>query len=175
MKPRALALLLLASVSIVAVTRQLETGARAMAASDQALGVGDVRTAIADARTAAEAVLPGSPYPRRGIERLAQLGKDAEARGDMAVAAAAWGAMRAAVLETRSLGGAHDAWLGEADHGLARANTTPPTGEAPAPVTPVPADGPTERTGPSSLELLVLGALPFALYAAASRFLRARR
>jgi hypothetical protein len=172
-KPRALALLLLASISIVGIARQLETGARAMAASDEALGLGDVRSAIADARTAAEAVLPGSPYPRRGIERLAQLGKDAEARGDGAVAAAAWGAMRAAVLETRSLGGGHDAWLGEADLGLARATALGTSADAPATSSAPPT--PTDRTGPSSFELLVLGAIPFALYAAASRFLRARR
>jgi hypothetical protein len=166
-KPRALAALALASVLSIGIVRQVTIGARAMQASDQAADAGDARGAIDGARSAAEALLPGSPYPRRGLERLAQIGRDAEARGDDAIAAAAWRAMRAAVTETRALGGANGAWLAEANAGIARVaakdSPPPPLGDM------LDAD-----LGPSPLELLLLGAIPFALYAAATRFLRAR-
>jgi hypothetical protein len=163
-KAGVLAALALASVLSVGLVRQVTTGARAMQASDEAQSAGDARGAIDGARAAAEALLPGSPYPRRGMERLAQIGRDAEARGDDALAAVAWRAMRTAAEETRSLGGG-DAWLTEANAGLARVAAK----ETPAP----PLEGAlATRIGPSPVELLLFAAIPFALYAAVSRFLR---
>ena len=168
MKPRVLAAVLLASVLSVGIARQVTTGARAMQASDEAAHAGDVRAAIDAARAAAEAELPGSPYPRRGMERLAQIGRDAEGRGDLALAAVAWRAMRTAAEETRALGDGNETWLLEATAGLARIaakdTSTPAT---PGDVGP--------SLGPSPVELLFFAAIPFALYAAASWFLRPGR
>ncbi len=171
MRARALAALTVASVLTVGVARQITTGARGMQASDEAVHDGNVRQAISGARAAAEALLPGSPYPRRGMERLAQIARDAETRGDEATAASAWRAMRAAALETRASWSNNGAWLPEANAGLTRAAAM----DAPAPAPPPSGAALEAEPGPSSLELLAFGALPFALYAAATRFLRGAR
>ncbi len=175
MRARALAGLALASVLAVGVTRQVTTGARAMQTSDEALAVGDRMGAVLGARVAAEALLPGSPYPRRGMERLAHLARDAEARGDLALAGAAYRAMRAAVAETRAAVGDHAAWREEARAGLARvgakedADGADPSARLPPPT--LAASDP----GPSPAELLLVAALPFALYAGGARLLRRAR
>ncbi len=174
MKPRVLAALAVASVLSVGIARQVTTGARAMRASDEALNVGDARGAIDGARAAAEALLPGSPYPRRGMERLAQVGRDAEARGDDPLAASAWRAMRTAAEETRALGGGNGEWLAEATAALsrlaARESQDNPRAHASAG-----GYSPAAEVGPSPVELLLFGTLPFALYAVAARFLRPGR
>lgn len=158
----------IAAVLVVGASRQVIVGERAMRQADVARRSGDVRSQIAYARAAAEALLPGSPYPRRGFERLAQIARDAEARGDGPIATSAWRAVRAAALETRALGTGTDGWLADANDGLVRLAAK----ETPAPSIEADLAAP---IGPTSWELLLLAAIPFALYAATSRFLRARK
>jgi hypothetical protein len=114
--------LIVALFIAVASIREVREGARAMEESDTALAAGDLPRAIASARAAAEARVPGSPYPPRAYERLGSLARDAEARGDERVAVLAWAAMRAAALETSGLGtgDATDRWRAAASEGIAR-------------------------------------------------------
>ena len=114
--------LLVALLVAVATVRQVREGARAMEESDAALAAGDLPRAVAGARAAAEARVPGSPYPPRAYDRLAALARDAEARGDERVAILAWAAMRAAALETSGLGtgDATERWRAAASEGIAR-------------------------------------------------------
>ncbi|WP_394827474.1 hypothetical protein [Pendulispora albinea] len=94
-------LLAMAIVFAVAIARQFGIGARSMVASDAALARGDIPAAIDEARAAAEARAPGSPYPARGYERLVAMAQKAEQEGHWSEAARAWRAVRAAALSTR--------------------------------------------------------------------------
>ncbi|HEY5241226.1 MAG TPA: hypothetical protein VIJ22_07170, partial [Polyangiaceae bacterium] len=71
-------------------------------------------------RAAAEALVPGSPWPARGWSRLEAIGHDAEARGDDATAMLAYGAMRSAALATRAPGAGSDRWRSKAEDALVR-------------------------------------------------------
>lgn len=75
-------------------------GRRALLDADTALARGDTFDAIMAARTAAEARCPACSAPEEGFARLERIARDAEGRGDDAVAFAAWGAVRAALLAT---------------------------------------------------------------------------
>ena len=66
----------------VATAKELSVGAQAVIDSDAAAAHGDVATATARARDAAEAVAPGSPYPREGYTRLEAIARAAETRRD---------------------------------------------------------------------------------------------
>jgi hypothetical protein len=77
-------------------------GAAAVAECDQALGAGDIVTAVGRAREAAMAVAPGSPYPEQGYTRLVGIAEGAEARGDLDQATLAWRAVWTAIRATRS-------------------------------------------------------------------------
>jgi hypothetical protein len=114
------AILVVFGVLATFTVREISMGARAIDDADAALARGDTRGAIAAARAAAEAVVPGSPYPARGYERLEGLARDAEGRGDDATALAAWQAMHAAALATEGPGVRTAAWRTEADEGIAR-------------------------------------------------------
>jgi hypothetical protein len=105
---------------VVLALRQTSIGQRAVAAADAASEKSDWREAVAQARTAAEAVAPGSPWSARGFRRLEAIGHDAEARGDDPTALLAYGAMRTAALEARAPGTGGDAWRQTAEDGLAR-------------------------------------------------------
>jgi hypothetical protein len=96
--------------------RLVTLGERAMAASDEALANGDAIAAIDQAKLAAEAALPGSPWSERGYARLETIASDARARNDEATAGRAWRAMRSAATATRVLGG------GEVERRRAQAN-----------------------------------------------------
>jgi hypothetical protein len=161
---------LLVALAVVAA-RQVVLGDRAMARSDEALERGDARAAIAGAREAAEALVPGSPFPARGHARLVQIARDAEARGDDATAAMAWRAARAAAMETRALGASNDARLAEANAGILRAaiHGAPPQGGALAG-----ADDLTAAHGPASWEILLVACAVVTLYAVWERFLAPR-
>lgn len=116
----ALGVLVLGGVLATATVREIGEGSRAIAESDAAIERGDTARAITQARAAAQAVVPGSPYPARGYERLETLARDAEARGDDATANTAWQAMRAAALSTRGLAVKTEGWLALASESLAR-------------------------------------------------------
>jgi len=166
---RRLVALALASVVVVGAGRQLARGERAIAMCDVAIARGDAREAIAQARRAAEAVLPGSPYPGRGYERLEQIARDAEARADAPTAAAAWRAVRAAAMETRAFGSGSGARIAEANAGLVRAASrdTPPVPSLPEALA--------REDGPTTWEILLLAICAISLYAAGARFLRRNR
>jgi hypothetical protein len=105
----------------VATAMELSVGSQAVVDSDQAATRGDLATATARARDAAEAVAPGSPYPREGYTRLEAIARAAEGRQDERAAVAAWGAMRAAATATSAPFVSGDAWRAMADEGLIRA------------------------------------------------------
>jgi len=115
-----IAALTVASVVSIAAARELAIGHDAVGASDAAAAKADWPEAIAQARAAAEAFVPGSPWPDRGLRRLAAIGHDAEARGDDLIALLAYGAMRTAALETRAVGSPQTLWRRTAEEGLAR-------------------------------------------------------
>jgi hypothetical protein len=89
------ALLTVATVRLVLEGRQhLEEGERRSTAGDN-LG------AVVELEEAARAYVPGSPYPRRALDRLGMLAKASEMRGDTRRAATTWEAVRRAILATR--------------------------------------------------------------------------
>jgi hypothetical protein len=136
------ALGLLALLVAVATVRQISAGARAVIDSDAAAARGDLAAATARARDAAEAAVPGSPYPREGYARLEAIARAAEAKRDERGAVAAWGAMRAAATATSAPLLGTGAWRALADEGLVRAGSAAPEawrGEEGA--TPPPASG----------------------------------
>jgi hypothetical protein len=124
-RPSALRVTLLCSAGLaivvgVGTTRALASGARALAACDEAEARGDLVTAIARARDAAEAAAPGSPYPQGGYARLEAIARAAEARSDERFATAAWAAMREAATATSSPLASTGAWRALADEGVVR-------------------------------------------------------
>jgi hypothetical protein len=116
------ALVALSMVAVVGVStaRELAIGQSEVAAADAAAARSDWGETVAHARAAAEALVPGSPWPARGWARLEAVGHDAEARGDDATAMLAYGAMRAAALATRAPGAGSERWQARAQEGLAR-------------------------------------------------------
>ena len=123
MKGRAaplLALLVTGLVVAVAAVREGSLAQREATAADAASAKSDWFDAIGHARAAAEALVPGSPWPERGFRRLEAIGHDAEARGDLETALLAYGAMRTASLATRSLVSLNEGWRTRAESGLAR-------------------------------------------------------
>jgi len=62
---------------------------------------GDRSLALLELEEAARAYVPGSPYPRRAIERIGIIAKGHEMRGDTSSARAAWESIRRSVLSTR--------------------------------------------------------------------------
>jgi len=115
---------ILATVTIV----QVRAGARALERSDDALARADRPGAIAAARDAAQALVPGSPYPTLGYRRIEAIARDAEIHGDDAVASSAWQAMRAAALSTRALTVSTSDWVDEANAGIARVGSRAASG-----------------------------------------------
>ncbi len=113
-------IVLVAGVLGTTTIMQLRAGSRAITESDAALARADKPAAIAAALTAAEAVVPGSPYPTWGYRRLETIARDAEIHGDDETSTGAWRAMRAAALSTRGVGVATGGWLAMANDGIAR-------------------------------------------------------
>jgi hypothetical protein len=116
----ALVALLVATVVGIVTAREWAIGRDAVLAADAAAAKSDWPEAITQARAAAEALAPGSPWPLRGWRRLEAVGHDAEARGDDPTALAAYSAMRTAAMETRAPGSGSDDWRSKAEQSLAR-------------------------------------------------------
>jgi hypothetical protein len=115
---------ILATATIV----QVRAGARAIERSDAALSRADRPGAIAAARDAAQALVPGSPYPTLGYRRIEAIARDAEIHGDDTTAISAWRAMRAAALSTRAITVSTGDWLDEANSGIARVGSLAASG-----------------------------------------------
>jgi hypothetical protein len=122
-RPRAA--LLTAALAIVLVLgvaagREASIGMSAVEAADAAASKSDWPEAIAHAREAAEALVPGAPWRERGFRRLEAIGRDALARGDDRMALLAYGAMRTAAIETIAPGSGSEQWKASGEDGLAR-------------------------------------------------------
>jgi hypothetical protein len=103
----------------VAGATEWSIGASAMKETDALLARGRTRQAIVAARRAAEAEVPGSPYPQLGYARLEALATAAEAEGKPEDAAFAWRAVREAAGATRP-GCVGRGEVARADEGLRR-------------------------------------------------------
>lgn len=126
----ALSALVFAAIVAVVTVRQVAIGRAEVSLCDAAMQKSDWPEAIGHARAAAEAFVPGSPWPEQGWLRLEAIGHDAEARGDDETALVAYGAMRAASLATRGAGSGWARRRTQAEEALARvaASSRDPTG-----------------------------------------------
>jgi hypothetical protein len=119
-------MLLVIVVSLGTMTyRAVRDGRRELEASDGAFHRGDLATAVLHARRAATAYAPGAPHTRAAVERLRAVAVGSEAAGDRENARLAWGALRAAALETRHVVTPYAAELGEANERLERLAAAP--------------------------------------------------
>ena len=105
--------------------RVVRDGEAALAESDAAFHKGDLANAVIHARRAAIAYAPGAPHTRAALARLRAVAVGSEGVGDVGSARLAWGAIRAAALETRSLTQPYAAERAEADRALARLASLP--------------------------------------------------
>jgi hypothetical protein len=100
--------------------RTMSRGEDEMRASDRAFDSGRLELAVLHARRAATAYVPGARHVASGYERLRAVARGAERERDIPLARSAWGAVRAAAIESRHLWQPHPDALGEADAELAR-------------------------------------------------------
>ncbi len=103
----------------VGAATEWSLGERSMRESDLAIARGQTRHAAVAARRAAEAVVPGSPYPARGYARLEAIAMAGEVERRPEDAAFAWRAMRSAAVATRQTDAARGKVL-LADEGILR-------------------------------------------------------
>lgn len=87
----------------VVMTRAVWEGTRALAEGDAAQTQGDPQAAITQWRRAARWYVPGARHMRVAYDRLERLAVQAEDRGDLDTALAAWRGIRGSILATRSL------------------------------------------------------------------------
>ena len=105
--------------------RAVSDGTDELAASDVAFNRGDLREAVLHARRSATAYAPGAPHTRSARERLRAIAVGSEAQGDAETARLAWGALRAAALETRHVSVPYASELREANERLERLAVPP--------------------------------------------------
>ena len=119
---RALVLAAIAVIVVIAAaaTRAVWAGGQALDAGDRALAAGDPAEAIASWRRAARWYVPLVGASEDAFDRLARLATEAEARGDVATARAAWQAVRGAALAIRGATAPFDDRRRAADAQLAR-------------------------------------------------------
>jgi hypothetical protein len=130
-------------VALGAMTyRAISDGNEALAASDAAFDRGALADAVLHARRAATAYAPGAPHTRAALERLRAVAVGSEAAGDPETARLAWGAIRAAALETRHVVVPYAAELREANERLERP-VQGASAKAPRSALELPTPGPT--------------------------------
>lgn len=117
---------LLTALAATLVLREVSVGKAQMAAAEDAAARGAWADAIAHARGAAEAFVPGSPWAERGFEKLESIGHDATVRGDRPTALLAYGAVRSAALSTSAPGSSNSHWRSVAEDGLTHLATSEP-------------------------------------------------
>ena len=120
----ATALLVLVLLAALLSARVVLEGEEELARSDAAFDRGDLREAILYARRAATLYAPGAPHVDAAYARLTAVALGAEASGDPAMARQAWGAVRAAALESRHVFTPKEAELARANSSLARLERT---------------------------------------------------
>lgn len=86
----------------VVATRAVWEGRAALADGDAAAEEGDLPRAIALWRRAARWYVPLAPHVGDAYDRLESIGAEAEERGDVSLALAAWRGVRGSILATRS-------------------------------------------------------------------------
>jgi hypothetical protein len=106
--------------------RSIEAGEREMRESDRAFDAGQLELAVLHARRAATAYVPGAPHVASGYERLRAVARGAERERDVALARGAWGAARAAAIESRHLWQPNPDVLREAEAALERLSAVAP-------------------------------------------------
>ena len=82
--------------------RVVTSAASELRTGDQYRGQGETEAALIHYRRAARWYAPGSPYHVEALGRLGKIGAEAEQRGDVDMALAAYRAIRAAIMSTRS-------------------------------------------------------------------------
>jgi hypothetical protein len=112
---------------IAAVLRLSATGENELSASDAAMAKGDWSDATVHARRAAAAYYPGAAHVERAYERLLQIARDAELRGDRDAALFAWWAVRMSSIGTRAWFAPHAAERAGADRAIARLSSGGPS------------------------------------------------
>lgn len=119
---RQLAALLTLALIVFALLaqRSIAHGEQDMLESDRAFDSGELELAVLHARRAATAYVPGARHVAAGFERLRAVARGAERERDLGLAQQAWGAVRAAALESRHLWQPHPEALREAEAQLAR-------------------------------------------------------
>lgn len=125
-----LALTLVVLALGVMTFRVVRDGEAALTESDAAFHRGDLANAVLFARRAAIAYAPGAPHTRAALARLRAVAIGSEGAGDIASARLAWGAIRSAAVETRSLTEPYAAERAEADQALARLSAVPVAADA---------------------------------------------
>jgi hypothetical protein len=109
------------AVALGAMTyRVVSDGTAALEQSDAAFHRGDLANAVLFARRAATAYAPGAPHTRAALARLRAVAVGSEGVGDTQSARLAWGAIRAAAIETRHVALPYARELDEANRALAR-------------------------------------------------------
>jgi hypothetical protein len=160
--------MLLGVLTLAALTaRIVADGEAALAKSDAAFDKGDLRDAILYARRAAVLYAPGAPHVSAAYARLRAIALGAEATKDFDIARQAWGATRAAALETKHFTTPRALDLARANASLARLASSGGAGGAGA------IDAPREKMSqalarddaPQAAWVVVLGA-GFVLFAA---------
>ncbi|HKE19842.1 MAG TPA: hypothetical protein VKB80_33430 [Kofleriaceae bacterium] len=103
----------------VVVTRAVWQGRAALDDGDRAFSAGDNEEAIRWWRRAARWYVPLAPHVVDAYDRLQALAGEAEAKGDVATALAAWQAVRGSILATRSFYVPHEERLDPANKHIA--------------------------------------------------------
>jgi hypothetical protein len=128
---RASLALTLVVLALAAMTfRVVRDGEAALGESDRAFNRGDLANAVLFARRAAIAYAPGAPHTRAALARLRAVAVGSEGVGDLGSARLAWGALRAAAIETRFWADPYAAEREEADRALSRLLAVPATSDA---------------------------------------------
>jgi hypothetical protein len=170
-RARAIAVAAIGAVLLVAglSAREVALGLDEVTMADAAAAKSDWPLSIAHARAAAEAWVPGSPWPERGWERLEAIGHDAEARGDDETALLAYGAMRAAAFATRGPLSGWESRRAKADEGLARVAAAIRDPAGPRPTVDTMLDALRSDDPPSPWRLYTVAASAIALVAGLAR------
>jgi hypothetical protein len=112
--------------------RTLSRGEAALTASDRAFDAGQLELAVRYARRAATAYVPGAAHVDAAFARLRAVAVGAERAREIALAASAWQAVRAAALEIRHVGRPRARELEQANANLARLQGLPSALSTPA-------------------------------------------
>ncbi|HVW29547.1 MAG TPA: hypothetical protein VHC69_29490 [Polyangiaceae bacterium] len=157
--------MLLGVLTLAALTARIVVdGEAALAKSDAAFDKGDLRDAILYARRAAVLYAPGAPHVSAAYARLRAIALGAEATKDFDIARQAWGATRAAALETKHFTTPRELDLVRANAALARLASADSSG-AGDPARDKMAQALARDDAPQATWIVVLGA-GFVLFAA---------